>query len=130
MTKYKRPVTVHQLPAHFEIGQRLLFLEELRTHAEFERPRLVLDCSKVECMDDATAHLLLCCLEEGMKRNGDVRLAALHPDVEAALHETGLNQLFEVFATLATAINSYHVPFAFTAAAAANRAEREDESAA
>jgi anti-anti-sigma regulatory factor len=41
-----------------------------------DRAYIVLDCSKVGVMDRSAIYLLLCCLEEAMKRNGDVKLAA------------------------------------------------------
>jgi anti-anti-sigma factor len=84
------------------------FLHELETHVNTERPRLVLDCSHVQAMDEATVHLLLCCLEEGMKRNGDVKLAALSENSEVVLRRAGLDRLFEIYPTQAAALKSFH----------------------
>jgi hypothetical protein len=55
-------------------------------------------------------HLLLCCLEEAMKRNGDVRLAALRPDVLAALKSAEVDSLFQCFETIGDAVESFHRP--------------------
>jgi len=70
-----RAVTVHEVPDKVTAAAERRFLRELQTFVETERPRLVLDCSRVQQMDNATIHLLLSCLEEAMKRNGDVKLA-------------------------------------------------------
>jgi anti-anti-sigma factor len=108
MTHRFRSVTVHQVPERVAAAEERSFLRDLQKYVETERPRLVLDCSKVQRMDDATAHLLLCCLEEGMKRNGDVKLASLTPIAESMLRSAGMSHLFEIYATIAAAVNSFH----------------------
>ena len=72
-----RAVTVHEVPEKVTAATERKFLRDLQQYVETERPRLVLDCSKVRQMDNNTIHLLLCCLEEAMKRNGDVKLGAV-----------------------------------------------------
>jgi len=72
-----------------------------------DRPAVVLDCSTLRVLDRPTLHLLLCCLEEAMKRNGDVRLAALRPEVRSVLHSTGVDFLFQCFETVSEAVESY-----------------------
>ena len=90
------------------LAQERSFLAELAEELDTERPRVVLDCSAIDAIDDRTIHLLLRCLEEGMKRNGDVKLAALPPAAAAVLHEAGLSQLFELHSTPAAAVRSFH----------------------
>lgn len=102
-----RAVTVHEVPALVTVSQEHDFLNHLQQYVETERPRLVLDCSKVRRMDKLTMHLLLSCLEEAMKRNGDVRLASLSSEAEAALQLAGLHRLFETYASAAAAVHSY-----------------------
>jgi hypothetical protein len=51
--------------------------------------------------------LLLCCLEEAMKRNGDVKLAAIPAGAEATVE---LIRLFEIFETSADAVKSFRLP--------------------
>ncbi len=71
------------------------------------RPGIVLDCSSLSRLDADILDLLLCCLEEALKYNGDVRLAALHPDVKALLDSIGAGNLFQVFATVNEAAESF-----------------------
>jgi anti-anti-sigma regulatory factor len=90
-----------------------------------ERPYLVVDCSNVAQMDNSRVHLLLCCLEEAMKRNGDVKLAGVPLMTEGVPGLTGTSRLFEIFDTTTDAINSFHqFPFESFSEAA------ESESAA
>ncbi|MGB6134430.1 MAG: STAS domain-containing protein [Acidobacteriaceae bacterium] len=102
-----RPVTVHEVPDHVTAAVEKKFLRNLQQYVETERPRLVLDCSKIRQMDNATIHLLLSCLEEVMKRNGDVKLAAVHADGRSTLQVTGVHRLFEMYATPSEAAHSF-----------------------
>lgn len=104
----KRTVVVHQLPNQLTPSKVHNFLSDLQVYGETQRPRFVIDCSNVWVMDGITLNLLLSCLEEVMKSNGDVRLASLHPEAEAVLQLAGVKRLFEVYATVDGAVNSFH----------------------
>ena len=106
-----RAVTVHEVPEKVTAATERKFLRDLQQYVETERPRLVLDCSKVRQMDNPTIHLLLCCLEEAMKRNGDVKLAGVQPDAKATLQFAGVSRLFEVYTTVAEATQSFRQRF-------------------
>ena len=76
------------------------------------RPYLVLDCSNIRHMDNSVVRLLLHCLEEAMKRNGNVKLAGIPSAVNPIFGTNGANRLFEIFDTTADAVNSFHeLPF-------------------
>lgn len=64
----------------------------------------------IRSADTSTVHLLLCCLEEAMKRNGDVRLAALRPEVQSALKAAEVDSLFQCYETIGDAVESFHRP--------------------
>ncbi len=100
-------ITVHQIPAQVTATEERCFLQSLQPFVAGERPRLVLDCSKIYRMDDTTTHLLLCCLEAAMKSNGDVKLAALSEANEEALRSVQAHRLFEMYPTPAAAIRSF-----------------------
>jgi len=102
-----RAVTVHEVPEHVTAAAEKKFLRELQTYVDTERPRLVLDCSRIRTMDNATMHLLLSCLEEAVKRNGDVKLAGVRTEAQASLLFAGVSRLFEVYATTAEATHSF-----------------------
>ena len=103
-----RPVAVKQLPEKFSVAQGRAFFRELESCLNSDRPRIVLDGSRLQELDSAGIHVLLRCLEEAMKRNGDVKLAALPARAAATLELTGVHRLFESFDTAADAVDSFH----------------------
>jgi anti-sigma B factor antagonist len=103
-----RFVTVLGLPEQSDVETARGFLCELEQGVGNGRPYLVLDCSAVRQMDKRTAGLLLHCLEEAMKRNGDVKLAGISPAEQPWIGAFGSKRLFEFFDTVEDAVNSFH----------------------
>ena len=103
-----RPVVVRRLPDVLSVQQKVAFLHDIAGVMNTPRPRLVLDCSNLRDCDNSTIHLLLHCLEEAMKRNGDVKLAGVPAPAAIVLVSTGVARLFEMFDTTEEAVNSFH----------------------
>ena len=103
-------VVVKHLPETFGRSQQRLCFAEVENCFTIDRPCIVLDRSRVRHMDRSAIHFLLCCLEEAMKRNGDVKLAALPAESRGLLEVTGVDRLFEVFDTSAEAVTSFRQP--------------------
>ena len=103
-----RAVVVKRLPDDFGVKQKVAFLHEIGSVMHASRPRLVLDCSNLRQCDSSANHLLLHCLEEAMKRNGDVKLAAVPTVAAVVLVTTGVARLFETFDTTEQAVASFH----------------------
>lgn len=108
MTIGKVAVHVKQFPEALDVQRGRIFLHELESLMEVDRPRIVLDFCKVRHMDRPAIHVLLCCLEEAMKRSGDVRLAAVPTESEAILEKAGALGLFQVFTTVEEAAGSFY----------------------
>ena len=104
----RRLVTVEQLSEVTSEDQGRRFLRRIQERMSDKRPGLVLDCSGLSQMDKPVLHLLLSCLEEAMKRNGDARLVAVSPSAQAMLKLIGADRLFQIFASNADAVNSFH----------------------
>jgi anti-anti-sigma factor len=98
------------LPEKVDIRHGRLFFQELETRMNIDRPCMVLDCSRVREMDRFAIHMLLCCLEEAMKRDGDVKLAAVSPSARETLETTRVDRLFEIYDTETEAVNSFFRP--------------------
>ena len=113
MSFRSKTVVVKELPARLDHQVETAFLDELRMVMKVDRPALVLNCSRIREMDISAIHLLLCCLEEAMKRNGDVRLAAVSPAVKESLRGLGIDQLFRIFETSEQAAQSFQRRGAF-----------------
>lgn len=107
MTDRVCAVAVKQLPESLSAQQGRLFFMELESSMKVDRPCIVLDFSKLRRMDRSSVYLLLCCLEAAMKRTGDIKLAAIPAEAKEILRLTGVDPLFESFATNAEAVNSF-----------------------
>jgi anti-sigma B factor antagonist len=103
-------VTVTQLPESVNIKQGRLFFKALESRMNIDRPWIVIDCSKVQEFDRSSIHMLLCCLEEAIKRDGDVKLAAVTPSAQEAFELTRVDRLFEIYETERDAVNSFFQP--------------------
>jgi anti-anti-sigma factor len=110
MGEIRRTVSINKLPPQLDRGHQKAFYCELEKYINIDRPCVVLDCSLLAKLDRHAIHLLLCCLEEAMKRNGDVRLAALQPEPHMVLHSTGLDSIFQVFDSVNDAVESFRAP--------------------
>jgi anti-sigma B factor antagonist len=104
----KRPVIVFELPARLVVGSAHLFFQEVEEFLKADRPRLVFDFSNVAQVDSAGVEVLLNCMEEAMKRNGDLKLAAIPPGPAVVLELTKVDRLFEIFDNAADAAESFH----------------------
>jgi anti-sigma B factor antagonist len=105
-----RFVAVIQVPESLDELEKRDFYREFESCSNLDRPAVVLDCSKLRQMDKNAIHLALHCLEEAMKRNGDVKLAALNPDARVVLKSYALDHVFEIFATINDALESFCRP--------------------
>lgn len=128
----KRRVVVVELPADLSAAAERSLFDEVERCMDVDRPYLAVDFSSTDDLSPALVYRLLCCLEQAMKRNGDVRLAGLTSVSREILHRSGLDRLFEIYDTAAEAVGSYHGgPFmAFSEPLSSACSSQESESAA
>ena len=98
---------VMEAPENLNYSEGRTFLAELLPLLQSDRPRIVLDCSQVQHMDSAGIELLLNCMGEAMKHDGDIKLASLSPASAAILELMRVDRLFEVFETAEAATRSF-----------------------
>lgn len=103
-----RVVMVKPLPPVLDSVGAQAFFHEIAPHIQSDRPSLVFDFSAVRYLDSAGVELLLRCVEEAMKRNGDIKLAAVSPKIATVLEMTRVDRLFEIFDTCNSAVESFH----------------------
>ena len=103
-----RLVVVKQLPASLDANECNAIFQELMPHFESDRPCLVFDFFAVRSLDSLGVELLLRCVEAVMKRNGDLKLAAVSPEIAVVLEMTRVDRLFEIFRNCADAVESFH----------------------
>jgi len=104
-----RAVIVKQVPEKLSVKQGRVFFREVESCMQVGRPQIVLDCSQVRQLDSAGIQVLLLCLEEAIKRNGDVKLARIPPAAARILELTKVGGLFEAFDNTLDAVNSFHL---------------------
>ena len=105
-----KPVSIRTVPEKLDGVRTKAFYQELENCINVDRPAVVLDCSTLHVLDRNTVHVLLCCLEEAMKRNGDVRLAAVNPELRSSLKLMELDAMFQIFDCIGDAVVSFQRP--------------------
>ena len=108
ITCSSRPVGVIQLPEVLNAESKQLLLRQLEACLETTRPLLVLDCSRAVQMDEPLVYMLLLCLEEAIKHNGDAWLAGVSPGGRTLLESTGVVRLFRIFDSKDDAMSTLH----------------------
>src|ERR1700693_633685 len=103
----KGPVIIMELPEQLKQSEVKTFMRELQPLLDSARPCVVLDCSKIQDIDSAGVEMLLQCLELAMKRDGDLKLAAVSPASAIILELMRVDRLFEVFETSDEAARSF-----------------------
>ena len=101
------PVIVIQVPEQLHAAEVFNFMREMGPLLESHRPRIVLDGSQVRSIDSAGVEMLLHCLEEALKRDGDLKLAALSPQADVILELMRVARVFEAFQTSEEAVRSF-----------------------
>ena len=131
MKDHNQPIAIRTLPEQLDASHQRALYRELESCINVDRPAVVLDCSRLRQLDNGASHFLLCCLEEAIKRNGDVRLAALRPEASKAFRSTGLDHLFQSFDSIGEAVESFRLPMMSQVqeSSAANQQRAQDNAA-
>ena len=107
MTGQPRTI-IKELPERLTQPVADRFCQELQPLLLTNRTYLVFDFSKVVEIDSAGIGVLLRCLEEAMKGDGDIKFAAIPPEASVVLQLTGVDRLFEIYDTPSDAAESFH----------------------
>lgn len=102
-----RPVIVKRLPSRLNLREARAFFREVLPILKIDRTQVVFDLSQVRQMDAAGVDMLLDCMAEAMKRDGDVKLAAVSAQAAVILELTRTDRLFEIYETSTDAARSF-----------------------
>ena len=102
-----RPVVVKRMPEKVNQREARKFLVDVHPFLNADRPQLVFDLSAVRQLDAAGVEMLLHCVSEVMKRDGDLKLASLSPQAAMVLELTRTDRLFEIYDTSTEAARSF-----------------------
>jgi anti-anti-sigma factor len=100
-------VTIKTLPPRLDAAELSAFTQVMQPVLESDSPQLVLDLSAVKYLGSAGIEFLLECLSVVVRRDGDMKLAALSPESAALLALTRVERFFEIFHTVEDAVQSF-----------------------
>lgn len=107
MDTNSRPVVVKRMPERLNARSSREFLRDVQPFLVADRPQLVFDLSQVRQLDSAGVEMLLRCMSEAHKRDGDLKLAGVSPDAAVVLELTRTERLFEIYETSTDAVRSF-----------------------
>lgn len=81
----------------------------METLLRIDQPHVVLDFRAVTHLDSAGVEALVHCLSAIVRRDGDLKLAALSLQAATILEVSRIGRLFEVFSTVEEAVRSFDV---------------------
>src|SRR5512132_1159718 len=102
-----RPVVVKRMPEPLNFKQARMFWHEIQPIVNSDRPQIVFDMALVKHLDAAGIDMLLQCMAEVMKRDGDLKLAAVSAEASAILELTRTDRFFEIYDNAADAVKSF-----------------------
>ena len=102
-----RPVVVKRVPERVNLKAAREFMRAIEPILQSDRPQVVLDLSNVRQLDSAGVDMLLHCMSEAMKRDGDVKLAAPSAEAMVILELTRTGRLFEIYDSATDAARSF-----------------------
>lgn len=107
METNSRPVVVKRVPEHVNARTARRFWADIQPFLGIDRPQLVFDFSAVVQLDAAGVEMLLRCVSEVHKRDGDLKLASLSEPAAVVLELTRAERLFEIYDTPVEAVRSF-----------------------
>jgi anti-sigma B factor antagonist len=98
---------VKRVPALLNTRQARQFHDEVRPLLRVDRPQIVFDLAAVRQIDAAGIDMLLQCMTDASRRDGDLKLANLSPHAAVILELTRTDRLFEIYETATDAVKSF-----------------------
>lgn len=102
-----RPVVVKRMPERVNARTAREFLRDVRPFLVTDRPQLVFDLSQVVQLDAAGVEMLLRCMSEAHRRDGDLKLASPSAQASIILELTRTERLFEIYESSTDAVRSF-----------------------
>jgi anti-anti-sigma factor len=102
-----RPVVVKRMPERVNARSARQFWHDVQPFLSADRPQLVFDLSPVVQLDAAGVEMLLRCMSEVHKRDGDLKLASLSQHAAVVLELTRTERLFEIYDSSSDAVRSF-----------------------
>jgi anti-sigma B factor antagonist len=85
---------------------------QIKPGLSLDHPCVIIDMSSVRQMDTAALDMLLRCMVEVARHDGELKLAGLSPEAATVLELTRMDRIFEIFPSVPEAVTStgYELP--------------------
>jgi anti-sigma B factor antagonist len=103
------PVVVKTLAGRLGRSEVASFRRDIQDVLRSDHPHIVFDFCSVTHLDSAGIESLLHCLSAVVRRDGELKLAALSPQAATILEVTRVGRFFEIFPTVQDAVRSFDV---------------------
>src|SRR5262249_7549022 len=100
---------VLRFPERVSGAEARLFAERIGSELCLDRPRVIADLSRVRQIDSQALHVLLECLIEVTRQDGEFYLGAVSPEAATVLELTQMDTVFEILPDVAEASASFSV---------------------
>jgi anti-sigma B factor antagonist len=100
-------IFVKKLPTRLDVLDLSAFRREMQFALESDSPHIVLDLSAINYLGSAGIEFLLDCLSVVVRRDGDMKLAALSREAATLLALTRVERFFEIYRTVEEAVHSF-----------------------
>jgi anti-anti-sigma factor len=100
-------VVVKTLATRLDRNEVAAFRKGIQEVLRRDQPRVVFDFGSVTHLDSSGIEFLLNCLSAIVRRDGELKLAALSPQAAMILEMTRVGRFFEVFPTAEDAVRSF-----------------------
>src|SRR5215470_10449089 len=100
---------VLRFPERVSGAEARLFAERIGSELCLDRPRVIADLSRVRQIDSQALHVLLECLIEVTRQDGEFYLGAVSPEAATVLELTQMDTVFEILPEVAEASTNLSV---------------------
>jgi len=97
-----------QMPEQLHAVEARAFMQHVEPLLQADFPRIDFGCSQVRSLDGACIGMMLHCLEEAMKHDGNLKLAALSPESKAVLELLREARVLQAFASSDDAVRGFN----------------------
>ena len=110
MATANRPILVKRVPETMNGSKARKFYREVLPILISDRPRIVFDMSKTRHVDSTGIAVLLRCIRQAMKGDGDIKLAGVSAQIAVVFELTRIGKVFEIYENSIGATMSFSSP--------------------
>ena len=107
MSSPSRPVIVKRVPETMNSSEARAFHKGISAVLSSDRPQIVFDVSKTKHVDSVGISVLVRCIRQAMRHDGDIRMSGVLPQIAVIFELTRIGRLFEMYESSTAAAKSF-----------------------